>query len=712
MTAHTSDKRQQVLDAERAVNERYRKALETRVKKTPNLARSVAARSNARWTGTGPRTVLSRSAVSPVVGRVALEEPYDEVGRSFYVGGNTGEELGVDGASVFVVSWAAPLGHLFYDPENCSVETPPVLGRRTFHLRDDDVTDFEDDFASPGFARDIVFPPPSKGSVAVPAAPGRVTRPTRRPRPDDSSGHARPVARPNEASADGGEGLHVLDAAPSGLSAQAARSELSEDRPVSVPSEATSGDRPSPTDSSVNSPSMNEGPQMRAERSVRAAIEAPRTGRLGSVLATLQPDQYRLVRAEADRSMVVQGGPGTGKTIVATHRAAYLVHEEREKGALPLVGLIGPSAGWVDHTRHSVQDLDGKNVDIHALPTLLRQYATLVDRNMEVGGEERFDSSRDLGQVLVTAVRALVGAYRTKQSLPQVVGRITSLDPVVRNAIGDHEAAVAWLRDAHSWGWMARHARYLPALALIGIELSGNAKRRWYHVIVDEAQDLRPMEWMVIERHARASASFTLVGDLNQRRCDWTHPAWTSLAGELDIVDSNAEIRIETMTRGYRSTRCILRFADQLLPAAERSTNALREGTDPVIHRVRSQLVPQAVLEAATKLVHHHGDGIVAVISVDRRPLFDRFRSAGWRSGRSPHAVMRDDQQVFLLEPDDARGLEFDGVVVVEPGAFPQNLGRDGVLYTSLTRGTKSLTIVHSAPFPKSLRPPRGSQSR
>ncbi len=59
---------------------------------------------------------------------------------------------------------------------------------------------------------------------------------------------------------------------------------------------------------------------------------------------------------------------------------------------------------------------------------------------------------------------------------------------------------------------------------------------------------------------------------------------------------------------------------------------------------------------------------------------------------------------VRVFSPQSARGLEFDGVVVVEPAAFDQNVGRDGQLYTSLTRATKELTVVHSQPLPKVLR--------
>jgi DNA helicase IV len=58
----------------------------------------------------------------------------------------------------------------------------------------------------------------------------------------------------------------------------------------------------------------------------------------------------------------------------------------------------------------------------------------------------------------------------------------------------------------------------------------------------------------------------------------------------------------------------------------------------------------------------------------------------------------------MVLSPDEARGLEFDGAVVVEPADFPQNYGRRGPLYTALTRPNRELSVVHAKPLPDALR--------
>ena len=89
------------------------------------------------------------------------------------------------------------------------------------------------------------------------------------------------------------------------------------------------------------------------------------------------------------------------------------------------------------------------------------------------------------------------------------------------------------------------------------------------------------------------------------------------------------------------------------------------------------------------------------------RPISDAFRNAGWSRGEFRDSWKLGDRTIFVFHPDRARGLEFDGVVVVEPDSFPQNVGRDGVLYTSLTRATQELSVVYSGAMPKNLRAPR-----
>ncbi|MEI8082801.1 MAG: helicase, partial [Actinomycetes bacterium] len=97
--------------------------------------------------------------------------------------------------------------------------------------------------------------------------------------------------------------------------------------------------------------------------------------------------------------------------------------------------------------------------------------------------------------------------------------------------------------------------------------------------------------------------------------------------------------------------------------------------------------------------------GTVAVISVGSELVHRALRRNGWAAiNNDMKRWQRSDSLVTVLEPDAARGLEFDAVVVVEPADFPMNYGRQGPLYTALTRGNRELSVFYSSGLPDSLR--------
>jgi DNA helicase-2/ATP-dependent DNA helicase PcrA len=160
------------------------------------------------------------------------------------------------------------------------------------------------------------------------------------------------------------------------------------------------------------------------------------------------------------------------------------------------------------------------------------------------------------------------------------------------------------------------------------------------------------------------------------------------------------------LTTGYRSTRQILKFANQLLNAHDRVVQAIRDGDQPTVEKARSAELRACSIQIADGLARKHAPGLVAIIGVSPKPISDKLGVLGWSRGSLQHSWTRDGRTIVVLHPVNARGLEFDGVVVVEPKDFPQNLGRDGALYTSLTRATKELVVVHSKGLPSRLRAP------
>ena len=230
---------------------------------------------------------------------------------------------------------------------------------------------------------------------------------------------------------------------------------------------------------------------------------------------------------------------------------------------------------------------------------------------------------------------------------------------------------------------------------------------RYDHVVVDEAQDVSGLEWEIIRATIRDSG-WTLLGDMNQRRTDFGDSSWERLVERLSLVTPAGPVMPSVIERGYRSTQPILDFAKPLLPRGERTAQSLQqEGPTPKVTRVTraADRDPMAISEAE-RLLATYPAGTVAIITVDNDAagLEKALLSGEWRRSDQLGDWRRDDRLLALRTPETARGVEFDGVVVVEPGVFPRNLARVGPLYTSLTRANRELAVVHHQPLPDGLR--------
>ncbi len=666
MTDRTHDQgRRAVLAAERAVNEQYLREMECRLTEQTRRYKQIAVTRSQRFTSSTPlQPGSNRGRIAAVIGRVALtdDHPYsDEMGQTFYIAGS---RLVKDGFET--VNWAAPISSLYFEGRSSGHEiASSVTGRRTFVLRLNDLVGYSDELEA-GVAAD-----PFEGqarALEIPEAPIRrqgTVRPTE---------EKKPRQEPEAAEFDE---LQTIE-----------QSETFATETVGEVETRWGG--------------------LRAADAVDKVMRMPKQGRMGALLSTMQSDQYRLVAAAGDRGLVVQGQPGTGKTVVAAHRAVYLTSDERKSERIARVAIVGPSNNYVEHVAPIISELKEPEAEIQvlSLPDLLHRVAGL--RSFPKPGLiERIESSWELG-------RAISGFVRSMSDVPMsgsIEQRVRRVVEVLKRAdvseIGDPEI-LAWLRGLPNWNEISGRVRYLPMLATVALSLDpGAIDERFGHLIVDEAQDVRPLEWRILTHSLlKRGGSLSLFGDMNQRRSDWTAADWQTLAEDLEMTDDSGHCKIEVLQAGYRSTRQILRFANQLLPRGERGEQALRDGPHPTVTKVPADECTSTAVDAAIDLTNRH-TGMVAVISTEPRPLSAELRTRGWVRGHYQHSWSRDETTFVILHPDEARGLEFDAAVVVEPGDFPENVGRQGVLYTSLTRANKELTIVHARPFPRGLRPPR-----
>jgi DNA helicase IV len=220
--------------------------------------------------------------------------------------------------------------------------------------------------------------------------------------------------------------------------------------------------------------------------------------------------------------------------------------------------------------------------------------------------------------------------------------------------------------------------------------------------VVDEAQDIRPLEWMILQ--AVNAGGWTLLGDINQRRVDHSDDDWRVVGKRLGFGARDVKAGYRELDLGFRSTRQIMAFASGLLPLKERGVRSLQEGPEPIVVKTTKSALARTVVDQAISLAERYANGLVAVIDVEADRIAETLRADGWAPCRIGNNWTRGDRKLYLRRPEEARGVEYDAVVVVEPDRFPCSQGqRRGVLYTSLTRANRELVVIPAGKLPREL---------
>jgi len=536
------------------------------------------------------------------------------------------------------------------------------------------------------------------------------------------------------------------------------------------------------------------------------------TGRgMRDIVATIQREQDEAIRSPASGITIVRGGPGTGKTAVALHRAAYLLYADRNRFESGGVLMVGPSAVFVEYVSRVLPSLGEETATLRSLGGLVEGVTASRHDPPEVAaikGSLRMArvlgrAARDVvpdspprlrmlyrGQLLTlerpaldearqallgpggqrNAVRAKAAGYLLDALWRQSIGLLPAYQRQKREEFATDIAGradfVAFMR---AWwpvlsplevlGWLAderRLRRYAdgilartelaplaascarlagegPSVAdvalldelgeLLGAPLVRAKPRRdayqvaegvrevttyadrmaatrsvaterpddyrdYAHIVVDEAQDVSPMQWRMVGRRGQY-ASWTIVGDPAQA-------AWSDVAEAARAMDAALGTRRRheyTLATNYRNAAEIFELAAAVIRDAEPGIElpvAVRVGGAPPEHHVvAAEALPEAVRAAVDGLLGAV-DGTVGVIT----SLTGRDQVAGWLSDALAGPAAARLQVVNGLE---AKGMEYDGVLVVEAGGIRAE-SRAGVrtLYVALSRATQRLVTIGS----------------
>ena len=518
-----------------------------------------------------------------------------------------------------------------------------------------------------------------------------------------------------------------------------------------------------------------------------AELGRARTGAMRDIVATIAAEQDVVIRAPLDMPLVVQGGPGTGKTAVGLHRAAFLLYEHRDtlerRGVLVLgpnriflayISEVLPSLGEVAVVQTTLAGLvpqwaaraedppevaalkgDGRMARVVAracraavtapkedLVVATRwgsvrltpdETALIVERALESGSsigqrrsrfrravarhvtriltDRRPDAAVDIDGVLAD-LRADRAAQRQldriwpAQSPPAVIravlGREAVLAGAAHGALSAPEQRLLHRRPARSVAAEAWTPADLALLDEADAELNG-APRQYGHIVVDEAQDLSAMALRMVARRSADGRSLTVLGDLAQATAPGAVTAWDTA---LACLGRPPGARVLELSTGYRVPRPIMDLANRVLetlaPGLPPTVSVRPSGDDPVARMVEPGRLVEAVASEAHRLTATLLS--VAVIAGDARDeLTAALRDAGLAV--SAPGAAHDAAHVSVIAPHEAKGLEFDGVVLVEPGAILEGPAGPGLVYICLTRAVQHLSMVHSRPLPGVLRP-------
>ncbi|GGX19332.1 HelD family protein [Streptomyces chartreusis] len=516
--------------------------------------------------------------------------------------------------------------------------------------------------------------------------------------------------------------------------------------------------------------------ESRASEIVAREIERPRVGPMRDIAATIQPDQDDLVRGDLAVSLCVQGAPGTGKTAVGLHRAAYLLYTHPQRIRRGGLLILGPNRTFLSYisevlpalgetgvrqstlrdeiARHPVKAVDGRDTAVvkhdGRMAEVLRRalyarvaaghagavevpdgsyrwrvpegrlerilagvrdeeppYAvgrervrTRIVRVIQEQAERRGGPPGAAWVQKISRARA-VGAYVDTvwpRVRPEEVVAQLFMEPEVLEAAadgvldGDEQKALLWARPPRSW----KSARWSAADLVLLDEVAGLIEhpQGYGHVVVDEAQDLSPMECRAIARRA-AFGSVTVLGDLAQGTTPWAARSWRTVLGHLGKPDA----AVVPLTTGFRVPAVVLELANRLLERVDVEVPAARSlrGDGELRFREADGDLPGAVVGAVRDALGREGSVGVVAADADVARVREALGAAGIESGDAEELGAR----VAVVAASVVKGLEYDHVVAVEPAAIVEAEER-GLhrLYVVVTRAVAGLEVVHGRPLP------------
>lgn len=594
---------------------------------------------------------------------------------------------------------------------------------------------------------------------------------------------------------------------------------------------------------------LGDDASLQGEGALLAALDSRRTGQMSDIVSTIQAEQDRIIRAPLSGVTVVQGGPGTGKTAVALHRAAYLLYTHRERLKSAGVLLVGPTDAFMKYIERVLPSLGETGVVMAGIGTLMPGIRTVPEedeRTAAVKGSLRMaevlrnavanrervpgqDQRLNVEGTLLTLTPRQVSRARERARAtgkPHNEARVTFVRTLLRELTeqllelleessgGGNNADRSYLaedvrsardvRVALNLAWMpltpqklvselfarpellraaapmldegelaalerpagapwteadvplldeaaellgdldvsagrddaareqerkrdlanaertlenvnssledsgvdgvltaedlARHNEVSVTRVSAADRASGDRTWAYGHIVVDEAQELSPMQWRLLMRRCPLK-SFTIVGDIAQTSSAAGSRSWQQALAPF----VGERWQLEELTVNYRTPAQIAEAAVRMANAAGlvvSAPKAVREGRfEPVLDTV-PDLLP-ALVDAVPEELAAIDGGLLAVIAPDAHLPSARSALTAQYGDRVGSGAGGPSQDIVVISPRESKGLEFDGVVILEPQEMLDSASRRiGDLYVAMTRPTQRLRLISTGRIP------------
>lgn len=421
-------------------------------------------------------------------------------------------------------------------------------------------------------------------------------------------------------------------------------------------------------------------------------------------LVASSPGQVRVTGMDSAATAVVKGDARMARLLRRAVRSHVTLPTE------PVMVVRG-SRRWrvpAYELEELVRELLARDIRYGAAHDALPQriaHAVLVQ--MERSGEAPDDRVQD-AVARNPAVKAVVKAVWPAVDPAKLVLRLLSdADFLAEHAEGlltaDEQRALLWTKPPRS----VKTAKWSSADAVLIDEANDLVSRTHSlgHVVLDEAQDLSPMQYRAVGRRC-STGSATVLGDLAQGTTPWATASWAEALEHLGKPDA----AVEELTAGFRVPREVIAYASRLLPTISPGLTevaSVREAPGSLeVRPVEAGALDTAVVGACVESLRHEGS--IGLIAADARiPAL----SAALAAADLPHLAPGEEttavSRLTLVPASLAKGLEYDYVVLDEPSAVVSGEPdeRTGLrrLYVALTRAVSGLTVIHASPLPDQL---------